>query len=254
MKINCNVVQDLMQLYVEGLLSKDSETLVEEHLAECELCRTKLAELQSINAELNGAADEAIVSDANTINGDVGTFRSFKRWLTLRRTITAIVTAAVAVAIVIGGIYYIEAHESYIPYDETGITVTDNNGAFYIDKNYCCHHGYSFVTETVDGENHCVVFTYLTSSIYSDHLEKKPESKELFAIYSEIEGQSVDDNGEMLDDIVTEVYYLPEEYVAKQGLLNDKHSSLIPLDASEKEQQSIIKQMKADSVLLWKRN
>ena len=55
-----------------------------------------------------------------------------------------------------------------------------------------------------------------------------------------------------MDDIVTEVYYLPEKYVVEQGLLEGKHSQLIPMGASEMEVQEIIQQIKADSILLWK--
>ena len=97
------------------------------------------------------------------------------------------------------------------------------------------------------------MFTYLTSSIYSKHIKKKFDSTEPIAVYSEVEGQSIDDNGEILEDIITEVYYLPEKYVIDQGLMNNKHSELIPINASDQEQKAMIDQMKADSKLLWKR-
>lgn len=253
MRINCNAAQDLMQLYVEGLLSGDSKKLVDEHLANCESCKAKFVELQSINAELDGEEDVVGVSSAKPNNQDVETFKSFKRWLGIRRLVTVLLTAAISIAIVIGGIYYIESHESYIPYNESGITVSES-GNVYTDKNYSCYHSSMYVTETAGDNNHYVQFMYLTSSIVSRHFEKKPEHKELFASFAESNGESIGDDGILRKDVVTEVYYLPEEYVVKQGLLNDKHSTLIPLDASEEEQQSIIQQMKAESTLLWKRN
>lgn len=154
--------------------------------------------------------------------------------------------------IVLGGIYYIESHESYIPYDESGITVTDN-GIMYSDKTFHRYNGFQYITETVDGVHHCVVFTYLTSSIYSRHFEKQPEKKRMIENYAELKGESVDDNDNLLDDVVTEVYYLPEKYVVDQDLMNNKHPDLIPADTSEQEQKGMIEQMKADSVLLWKR-
>ena len=162
------------------------------------------------------------------------------------KIIAAIVLAA---AIILGGIYFIEACESYIPYEETGITVTDNGGV-YTDKPYSRYNGYQYVTETVDGVNHCIVFTYMTSSIYSRHFEKQPE-KRMIEDYSAYEGSS-ENNGEVLEDIVTEAYYLPEEYLTDRGFIK-KHPELIPIDASEQEQKEMIDQMKADSVLLWKR-
>jgi hypothetical protein len=41
--------------------------------------------------------------------------------------------------------------------------------------------------------------------------------------------------------------------VIDQGLMNNKHSELIPINASDQEQKAMIDQMKADSKLLWKR-
>ena len=164
--------------------------------------------------------------------------------------IKIIAAIAVAVAIILGGIYFIEAYESYMPYEETGITITDN-GSVYTDMPYSRYNSYQYVTETVDGVHHCIVFAYMTSSIYSRHFEKQPESKRMIESYSFIEGES-EDNGEVLEDVVTEVYYLPEKYVVDQDLMNNKHPDLIPADTSEQEQKGMIEQMKADSKLLWK--
>ena len=166
--------------------------------------------------------------------------------------VKVIFAVIITALIVLGGIYYIESHESYIPYDESGITVT-YNGIIYSDKTFHRYNGFQYITETVDGVHHCVVFTYLTSSIYSRHFEKQPEKKRMIENYAELKGESVDDNDNLLDDVVTEVYYLPEKYVVDQDLMNNKHPDLIPADTSEQEQKGMIEQMKADSVLLWKR-
>ena len=166
--------------------------------------------------------------------------------------IKIIVAVIAAIAIVLGGIYYIESHESYIPYDEAGITV-EESGIAYTDKNYHRLNSFQYVTETVDGVNHCTVFTYLTSSVYSRYFERRPENKSIIDNYAEINGQSIDDKGELLNDLITEVYYLPEKYVTEHGLMNSKHPELITIGTSDQESKAVIDQMKADSTLLWKR-
>lgn len=42
MKITCNVIEDLLPLYVEGLISNDTKLLVEEHLNVCSNCKKQL--------------------------------------------------------------------------------------------------------------------------------------------------------------------------------------------------------------------
>lgn len=39
MKMKCDIINDLLPLYVDGVLSQDSKELIEEHLEECENCR-----------------------------------------------------------------------------------------------------------------------------------------------------------------------------------------------------------------------
>jgi len=52
--INCNTIHDLLPLYADGALSKDSEKLVREHLASCPICRHNYAVLrrQTISEKL----------------------------------------------------------------------------------------------------------------------------------------------------------------------------------------------------------
>ncbi len=38
-KTNCNIVRDVLPLYLDGEASKETSEMVEEHLAECEECR-----------------------------------------------------------------------------------------------------------------------------------------------------------------------------------------------------------------------
>lgn len=46
MSQNCNIVRDLLPLYVEKMLSADSQAFVEDHLKDCEDCRKELESLK----------------------------------------------------------------------------------------------------------------------------------------------------------------------------------------------------------------
>ena len=45
-KITCNVVRDLIPLYVDDVLSNDSKEIVENHIAECEGCKKYYSQLK----------------------------------------------------------------------------------------------------------------------------------------------------------------------------------------------------------------
>ena len=170
-----------------------------------------------------------------------------------RHSIIKIIIAVIIVLILVFAfICYDETHESYISFDKSGITVSES-GELFTDKNYKRLASYSFVTESNDEEHHLVVFTYLTGNINTRYLDRKHDNETPFVGYGEITGRSLGNNGKLLDDVVTEVYYLSEKYVDENGLLNSKHSHLIPADTSEQDAKAIIEQMKEDSILLWTR-
>ena len=62
MKIDCEVIRDLMPLYVDGTASEKSRAAVDEHIAECALCREMLEEMrQEVPAELMGRQSDELV-------------------------------------------------------------------------------------------------------------------------------------------------------------------------------------------------
>ena len=47
MRNECSIVRDLMPLYVEGLVSEETEDFIREHLSSCESCRNELESMKS---------------------------------------------------------------------------------------------------------------------------------------------------------------------------------------------------------------
>ncbi|MGI6155870.1 MAG: zf-HC2 domain-containing protein [Enterococcus sp.] len=45
-EISCNVIQDLLPLYVDDVVSKETEALVEEHLTHCPKCQKEVAQMK----------------------------------------------------------------------------------------------------------------------------------------------------------------------------------------------------------------
>ena len=48
MKISCEIISDLLPLYHDGVCSSESKQMIEEHLSNCEKCRTELKEMDDM--------------------------------------------------------------------------------------------------------------------------------------------------------------------------------------------------------------
>lgn len=65
MKLSCEIVQDLLPLYCDGVCSQDSRQAVEAHLEDCENCRADMRFMeQDVKASSVHAKDEKLVKAA----------------------------------------------------------------------------------------------------------------------------------------------------------------------------------------------
>lgn len=65
MRITCDVIQDLMPSYVDGILSEDSQALVKEHMEACKECR-KMLEIMKGGAGKRAGSNKTICSLRST--------------------------------------------------------------------------------------------------------------------------------------------------------------------------------------------
>ena len=63
MRNECNIIKDLLPLYVENMVCEDTIYFIEEHISTCEKCRNKLKSMESLNM-----LDE---NTKETINDDI---------------------------------------------------------------------------------------------------------------------------------------------------------------------------------------
>jgi predicted anti-sigma-YlaC factor YlaD len=64
MKTSCSVIKDLLPLYHDGVCSDESKALVEEHLADCKLCKD---ELQAMDNKLPIISTEHNLNQATAV-------------------------------------------------------------------------------------------------------------------------------------------------------------------------------------------
>lgn len=90
MKIPCNVIRDLLPLYHDDVCSEESKDMVEEHLSECNDCRSYYDQFDMKLPEITSDSDEA-----STLQNDLVMIRKVESRITLR--ILAVVSITVMI-------------------------------------------------------------------------------------------------------------------------------------------------------------
>lgn len=113
MKNNCNVIRDILPLYIENMISDDTRAFVEEHIGSCAECRAELEQMKK---------PTEFIADTNT-----APLKHLKKKLLIKKVQTIIFTAALVLAIVLSAVSVLTAPH-YFPYSEDLISISENTG------------------------------------------------------------------------------------------------------------------------------
>ncbi|MGB4429740.1 MAG: zf-HC2 domain-containing protein, partial [Thermacetogeniaceae bacterium] len=102
MKISCDIINDLLPLYVEGLASEDTRKAVEEHVTACSSCRKNLEKMRK--PEQNASVDGIPI-------------KKVKAALQRQRLKGIALTAVIILILAVSVIAYFTTPE-YLPYSE----------------------------------------------------------------------------------------------------------------------------------------
>lgn len=132
MRNECNIIRDILPLYIDGLASEDTSSFVEGHLKKCVACRTELE-----NMKMPNALENAI---PNTQANDEKSLKAFaKKWNRKKRIVISVLTAALLVVVLLGSCFV-----SYLKFD-TANPLSAVSGVIQItvlDKDYVEIQGY----------------------------------------------------------------------------------------------------------------
>jgi len=105
---NCEIVQDLLPLYKDEVVSASTVAMIEEHLKTCETCKGELAKLQG----------DVKVSFEPTQKAEIGALMLFRRKMLRKNVIIACVSAVLGVALLLGTYLYLDNNTTIIPYED----------------------------------------------------------------------------------------------------------------------------------------
>ena len=113
MKTDCKIIQDILPLYAENMVSDETKAFVEEHIADCEACRgllNTMKEPQDVPVTLSAAP-----------------LVHLKKKLLKKRIATVLFTATVVLVIAITGFAFLTAPQ-YIPYSNDVLSIEEKGG------------------------------------------------------------------------------------------------------------------------------
>lgn len=153
-KISCNIVRDVLPLYLDDVVSDETKEMVEEHLKSCEACKREAAIMkQEVIFPIN----------ANAQLAEAKVLKNLKTNIHRKKIVVGIISAILAVAVMGSLLLFLTLSKSYIPYDSTQFEITELNGHIY-----ACYYGEVFggsivhnpISVESDGEEKNVVVFY----------------------------------------------------------------------------------------------
>lgn len=165
-KVSCNIIKDILPLYLDDVVSEDTKEMVDEHLESCDSCREEAEMLKR---------DIVLTVNKDIISLDIQALKKLKRQIFKNKVFIAVVSMLTAAAVMFG-LYCVAAlTEFVVPYDSEKFSIAKRDG-----KLYACYNGYVLSnrcglgepkTVVVDGEEKNVMFFTFYVSPWSKYVE-----------------------------------------------------------------------------------
>ncbi|MBS4537390.1 zf-HC2 domain-containing protein [Clostridium sp. D2Q-11] len=157
MKVTCNVIKDVLPLYLENMLSDDSCIMVEEHIEQCQECKNCLNEMRNFNE---------MPVDRNT-----SPLLKIKSTLRKKKIQTAIFSMMFSIMIFVITIAFLTAPE-YIPYSERSVTINEIGNGSVLAQFEDTVYGYDINRYPTDDNTGYVYHIITWNSIWNRNIKK----------------------------------------------------------------------------------
>ncbi len=191
MKKNCEIVKDLLPLYLDKVCSKESNALVEEHLRTCKECQNYLEGLK-YNVKTSSKKEKKI-------------FKNFNKKIYLKILRNSVIITLIIV-LVVASFGCVLGRSKVMEYnDKMSIEVYSNNKGreFTFESNISGIVEGVRINTTYDGVNTNLIFVHLKSTL-REYLERKEEAR-IGTIINNLDYKMIDPK------VKVRVYYTTED-------------------------------------------
>lgn len=201
-RISCEIIQDLMPMYADGLTSETTNREIQVHLEECDTCREMF---ERMKADMVGASQTA---------GKPSEIDYLKK--VRRRNVRNVVLGASGVFLVMAAVLFMKLFVIGYPTESYMVTYTDVNGeqvnvgGIMIDS-AAVYRGYKLVQE--DGAEKLVIYSCLPSfwnrsGTFNLELGLPGGGKDL-----DIQGITIKSSGIVVSSLANELYRARNPYI-----------------------------------------
>lgn len=187
--IKCTIIQDVLPLYIDEVVSQDTKEMVDEHLQYCDKYQK---EYESMKHDLN-----IPVENTDSLFNNIS-----KKWRKKKVVISIVSTLVTAIILIVAylSVFY---YKTVIPYSEDLIKIERQNDnqlvSRYYGESYAGFNGTEPISLEIDGEKKNVSFIFYTKTIADspsrnlindekslneqEYIFQLPESEKVDAVY-----------------------------------------------------------------------
>lgn len=207
MKYPCNLVQDLLPLYHDGVCSEESRSIIENHLSECMACK----EYHTSLCEADKMVTEPLTTDRELKKA--ASFQAVKKRLLRKQILVSLISFAMLAMVVFAVISVLKSSVNVIEYrDNISVSMTDDCLIGRLQSNQASSFKVRRVEMMAGGKMNTCLFFCMSGTKWDDITTGDN-------VFSEYVLCSADKGAAKIDA----VYYYIGEYV---GIENMSHEEL----------------------------
>lgn len=211
MNYPCNLIQDLLPLYLDGVCSEESKTVVEQHLIKCPNCRKYYSAMRE--------SDEIIIMPPNAEREiqKATSFQSVKKTLFRKQILIAAVSIIVLAVIAFAVISVLKNSVGIVEYeDNISVSMIDGSLVGRLNGSQETYIKIIRTTMEADGQEENYLFYYLSDTKWNDLTTSRQ-------VFSEYVLCPMDKGADQID----RVYYYTGDYTGIETMGSDKLQEII---------------------------
>lgn len=168
-EIKCTVIQDVLPLYIDKVVSQDTKEMVDEHLRHCNRCQQ---EYESMKQDLYLPVEKPSPL-----------FTTISKKFRKKKVVISIVSVLVTAIILTGAFSFVFHYKTVIPYSKKLIKIEQHDDnqlvSHYFGESYAGFNGTHPMPLEIDGVKKNVSFIYYTKTIADSPTRKLIDNQKI---------------------------------------------------------------------------